>query len=333
MKLSFVAAVLAGSTLTTAGTLSRPTLLRREAGAITPNGMCGMVEGGDGKGYKCGTAKPCCSKYGWCGNSDEHCGTGCQNEFGTCKVTAVLPTLTDSPSSDVKSNTTPAAGKVITACTEPNTIALTYDDGPHEYTGALLDLLKTKSAKATFFINGANFGPEITKDDGKKKLIKRMIDEGHQIGSHTWAHENLDEIEAKAITESMKKLDKALQDIIGKSPTYMRPPFLACKTKDCIATMATLNYINTGVSVDTLDWKYNKPETYSGAVDLFKNTFNNLPDKGSMLVLMHDVHENTVKKLTPDILNLVNGSAKKFKFVTVGECLGKKPDTWYQTPK
>jgi peptidoglycan/xylan/chitin deacetylase (PgdA/CDA1 family) len=75
-------------------------------------------------------------------------------------------------------------GQVITSCVEPNTIALTFDDGPSEYTKHFLDVLRDYDARATFFVLGeaAQEHPE---------LLRRIQDEQHQIGSHTYVHVRL----------------------------------------------------------------------------------------------------------------------------------------------
>ena len=63
-------------------------------------------------------------------------------------------------------------------------MALTFDDGPDVYTARLLDLLSDNGVVATFFVNGKNWGTEITTPT-KAALLQRMLSEGHQIGSHT----------------------------------------------------------------------------------------------------------------------------------------------------
>jgi peptidoglycan/xylan/chitin deacetylase (PgdA/CDA1 family) len=70
-------------------------------------------------------------------------------------------------------------GEVITNCVEPNTIALTFDDGPSEYTEHFLDLLLNYDARATFFVLG-----EAAQQ--YPKILRRMQNEHHQIGSHTY---------------------------------------------------------------------------------------------------------------------------------------------------
>jgi peptidoglycan/xylan/chitin deacetylase (PgdA/CDA1 family) len=70
-------------------------------------------------------------------------------------------------------------GQVITSCTTPNTIALTFDDGPSEYTNELLDLLSEYGARSTFFLLGDG---SLAHPDA----IQRMRREGHQVASHTY---------------------------------------------------------------------------------------------------------------------------------------------------
>lgn len=75
-------------------------------------------------------------------------------------------------------------GAILTHCTVPGTIALTFDDGPFVYTAKLLDTLAARGAHATFFLNGANQGSSIDRFPG---LVARALAEGHQLGSHTYA--------------------------------------------------------------------------------------------------------------------------------------------------
>ena len=77
----------------------------------------------------------------------------------------------------------------IIKCTVPNVVALTFDDGPHNFTRQLLDILKSFGFQATFFITGNNLRKgaiDITAP--YSAIIKRMIADGHQVASHTWSH-------------------------------------------------------------------------------------------------------------------------------------------------
>lgn len=90
---------------------------------------------------------------------------------------------------------------VITRCTVPHTAALTYDDGPYKFTNELLDILRGKGVKATFFINGDNKGDLSEYEE----VVKRAYREGHQIASHTWSHDDLSKLSSKQVRMEMTK--------------------------------------------------------------------------------------------------------------------------------
>jgi peptidoglycan/xylan/chitin deacetylase (PgdA/CDA1 family) len=100
---------------------------------------------------------------------------------------------------------------------------LTFDDGPYIYTDALLDILASYGAKATFFITGINNGKgAIDEVPAYVSVIRRMIAEGHQVASHTWSHADLSTLTDADRELEMVKDEMALRNIIGKIPTYMR---------------------------------------------------------------------------------------------------------------
>jgi peptidoglycan/xylan/chitin deacetylase (PgdA/CDA1 family) len=134
--------------------------------------------------------------------------------------------------------------KPITKCTKPGTVALTFDDGPSNNTMGLLDILANHKAKATFFIGGNNMGKgEVDKVGPWIAAIKRMDTDGHQVGSHTWSHPRMDNLNTQQRRTEMFKVERALVNIIGKYPTYMRSPYIQCSTKTgCMKDMSHLGY-------------------------------------------------------------------------------------------
>ena len=97
--------------------------------------------------------------------------------------TTPTPSGTARPSPVPTSSSTVPYGVMIQQCTQPGVIALTFDDGPYIYTPTLLDILSEYNAHATFFVNGE--GPNFEYPD-YSAVINRIVDEGHQIGSHTY---------------------------------------------------------------------------------------------------------------------------------------------------
>jgi len=207
----------------------------------------------------------------------------------------------------------------IFSCTEKNTIALTFDDGPFEYTTELLDLLKKKDIKATFFINAENYWIDLPTDKTKQEVLKNQLAAGHQIASHTWAHNipsSNDEIK-----KMMTKLDDFLEEVIGVRPKYFRAPLGNCDDK-CIGYFEELGYKVIQWDTDTNDW--NKDKGTEERVKLVKKFLKEEweKEKDNYLILMHDVQKHTVKEIIPWLIE--NAPFDKYKFVTVAECLGDK---------
>ncbi|KKA26186.1 hypothetical protein TD95_000113 [Thielaviopsis punctulata] len=251
---------------------------------------------------------------------------------------ALLQATTASPISDRnfstnvftsinKRQTTPP-GSFIMTCSVPGTIALTFDDGPFDYTNKLLDILAQYNVHATFFINGNNMGASIETSLDKQNTLKRAYAEGHQIASHTWAHADLSWISDARRVWQMAKLDSVLMKIIGVSPTYMRPPYGSCGVA-CMDTMRSLGYRVVHWSLDTLDYAVED----SSEIELAQNVFNEKlpvdPSAPGPIVLAHDSRKLTVDSLTEYmIIQALNAG---FKPVTVGECLEEDRQFWYKT--
>ena len=94
---------------------------------------------------------------------------------------ALLPSALAAPADLSARQSSVPYGPVIWSCTKPGVVALTFDDGPSTYTNQLLDTLANSGHRATFFVNGQNWG-SIWDNVG---AVQRMVNEGHQVGSHT----------------------------------------------------------------------------------------------------------------------------------------------------
>jgi peptidoglycan/xylan/chitin deacetylase (PgdA/CDA1 family) len=121
-------------------------------------------------------------------------------------------------------------GVNIQHCTVPGKIALTFDDGPYIYTSKILDALKAAGVKATFFIVAINGGKGEIDDPatGYPAIIQRMFKDGHQIGSHTWSHQDMAVISHDQRVLQIVKNEIAITNILGFFPTYLRTPYVSC---------------------------------------------------------------------------------------------------------
>lgn len=101
---------------------------------------------------------------------------------------------------------------------EEKIAALTFDDGPDpRYTGEILDILKEKGAPATFFVVG-------TQAERYPDILRRCIEEGHEIGSHTYTHANLYHRNSGKVEFEMSRNREVIKGITGQAPQYFRPP-------------------------------------------------------------------------------------------------------------
>lgn len=208
-------------------------------------------------------------------------------------------------------------------------MAITYDDGPYSYTQELLELLDQYSAKATFFVVGNNLGKgAIDETESWRSVIRNMDSKGHQIASHTWSHQNLDSITSEQRYDQMVKNEMAIRNIIGKYPTYMRPPYSACDTTGCQADLQALGYVITSFDLDTDDYNNLTPAGMEIAKENFKNGIDTALPDGDRLAIAHDIHELTVRNLTPYMLEYVYNN--NWTAVTVGECMNDPPENWYR---
>jgi len=215
--------------------------------------------------------------------------------------------------------TVPADGKIWTSCVTPGTIALTFDDGPYIYTQSIVDQLTAAGHKATFFQNGQNWDSIYNYNS----TLQSMIAGGHQIGSHTWSHADLTTLTADQIEAEMTELEVAHQAIIGKVPTYMRPPYLATNAQ-VLSTLEGLSYKIIEVDIDTQDWA----EDDIGGVQLSIDWYEGNQTAGGSLSLNHDPYQATADTFVPAIIAYLKG--KGLTSVPVGECIGDDAANWYK---
>ena len=192
--------------------------------------------------------------------------------------------------------------------TDEKTIALTFDDGPHPHkTEKILEVLKKYGIKATFFVIGEN--ASLSPD-----VLKKVSDEGHEIGNHTYDHKSIYKIKSEFLLESIKRCEQTIYDITGKRPSLFRPP--EGYLNDNIAeSMYRAGYDVILWRVDTYDWKGRSAE------DIFKTVVSTV--KCGDIILMHDyisIPSNTAKALDMIIPALLD---KGYKFVTVSELISQ----------
>ena len=155
-------------------------------------------------------------------------------------------------------------------------VALTFDDGPHKvYTPKLLDGLKKRNVRATFFVLGESV-------EQNPDLIKRMSKEGHLIGSHTYSHVQLTKLSIEEAEEEIHRANQSIYEACSQYPKFVRPPYGSWnKTLEEKTDMNAILW-----SVDPYDWKIQDKDR------IVKEVLENVED-GS-IILLHDIYETSV---------------------------------------
>lgn len=189
-------------------------------------------------------------------------------------------------------------------------IAMTYDDGPHpQNTPRLLDMLRKRNIKATFYVIGrsVNLYPQITR---------RIVAEGHEIGNHTWSHRKLTALSDSEVRKELNRTRDAIVAACGVKPRTMRPPYGALRQDQRAWIYKEYGYPTILWSVDPEDWK--RP-----GVSVVTSRIVNQTRNGG-IVLAHDLHKPTVDAMPGTLDGLLR---KGFKFVTVSQLLSLSPPT------
>lgn len=161
-------------------------------------------------------------------------------------------------------------------------IALTFDDGPGDTTSRLLDELKKRNMKATFFVVGNRVNRYVS-------TLKRASDEGHEIGTHTYSHPNLTRLSRQEKADEIQRSIQAITAITGQPITLLRPPG-GSYDDELKAYCSEQNLRIIYWSVDTRDWEsHNKSSILSTAFQSGPYGVRN-----GAIVLMHDIYPDTV---------------------------------------
>jgi cellulose synthase/poly-beta-1,6-N-acetylglucosamine synthase-like glycosyltransferase/peptidoglycan/xylan/chitin deacetylase (PgdA/CDA1 family) len=210
--------------------------------------------------------------------------------------------------------------------TQQKKVAITFDDGPDPtWTPKILDVLKEKNAKATFFLIGA----QVEKFPG---IAKRIFNEGHTIGNHTFTHPDISTISKRYFEVELNLTERLFESKLGVKPVLMRPPYAIDEAPDTADEVRPLElaqdmgYISVGEKIDPNDWHDNPRRS---ADEIAADVLTNLPPcapanlRCGNIILLHDGggdRSQTVKALAMILDGL---QERGYQVVTVADLLGK----------
>jgi len=195
-------------------------------------------------------------------------------------------------------------------------VALTFDDGPYSpYTEQVLDILKEYNVPATFFIVGQNA-------EKHPELVKRIAEEGHQLGNHTYHHVDLLKSDSKTVAEEIDRTSKMIASITGITPHVLRPPH---GFRD-----PTVMKIVTDRGLEVVEWSVmSKDWTNPGVEVIVDRTVKKV--KNGSIILLHDgdgtaSQASRAQSVAAARLIIRTLIAEGYQFVTVDEILAKTED-------
>lgn len=191
-------------------------------------------------------------------------------------------------------------------------IAMTFDDGPHpQNTPRLLDMLRARNIKATFFVIGRSV-------DLYPHIVRRTVAEGHEIGNHTHTHRLLTKLGDDEVRGELTRCRDAVERAAGYQMRLMRPPYGGLLQRQRQLVHAEYGYPTILWSVDPLDWKRPGPSVVTTRI------LGGAHAGG--IILSHDLHAPTVDAMPATLDGLLR---RGFQFVTVSQLLAMevKPAT------
>lgn len=186
-------------------------------------------------------------------------------------------------------------------------VAMTFDDGPHpKNTPQLLDILKARRIRATFYVIG-------WRVKAYPDIIRRMVAEGHEIGNHTYKHPNLAGLGQQSLLREIDSTNDIIYRTTGKMPVTMRPPYGALY-------QSQRSYVATNRRMPTILWSVDPADWRRPGVSVVANRIVGQAHPGA-IVLAHDIHWPTIAAMPPALDALIK---QGYGFTTVSRILGLK---------
>ncbi|MGX9354472.1 polysaccharide deacetylase family protein [Roseobacteraceae bacterium S113] len=194
----------------------------------------------------------------------------------------------------------------ITAVRTPSpVIAMTFDDGPHpKHTPRLLDMLKERGIKATFYLIGNRVATW-------PQIAARIAEEGHEVGNHSWSHPFLTKHGQSSVLREIDRTTNAIWQATGRPPVTFRPPYGAFSRAQRSWLHETRKLPTILWSVDPADWR--RPGASVVASRILKHSHQ------GAIVLSHDIHRGTIDAMPRTLDGL---TSRGLTFVTVSQILG-----------
>ena len=203
---------------------------------------------------------------------------------------------------EAKTEETPPQEAAINMKKKPM-IALTFDDGPSEFTDSVLDILEQYNVCATFFMMGKSV-------EEWRDTVIRAVKNGNEVAGHTWSHKKLTDLNNQSIKESIQATSKIIEQVTGvPCKLFFRPPYghVNLRVRNICSE---LGYSLINWTVDPQDWRL------LNARMVYNTTMKSV--KENSIILLHDIYKSTVdatKLIIPELI------ARGYELVTISELM------------
>lgn len=207
---------------------------------------------------------------------------------------------------------------VYSTCTNSGSFSLTFDDGPSQFSSKLDSSLRGSGMRASFFINGNNFGCIYDYAD----LLMERFQRGDLIASHTWSHVHLNQCSYEQVSTQLELLENAMIKILGVKPLYFRPPYGEFND-------LTLQVLKDRGYKGLILWSQDSQDSSESppSPSQIIEGYNSYPEK--TIILNHETKQFVTDEVIPAVLPILQ--SKGFQLLTSPDCLslGSNPSDWY----
>ena len=213
-----------------------------------------------------------------------------------------------------------AVDPIVKLCQSPGMFAMTFDQGPSIYTGAILDAFDSRGFKATFH-------PIVTylQEASVVANLQRAAAEGHTIGLSMEASVDLSEMSDAEMISAVESRAEIIESVVGFKPVFLRIPNYKDMTHDQIRVLMAKGYIVTTYNLDSYDYSSpNVLQSYKNVLDLLSTN-----TKGAFISVQRDYIQGSASS-TPEIIDYILD--KGYTLVPLDKCVRGAPQGGAKTP-
>lgn len=191
--------------------------------------------------------------------------------------------------------------------TSQRVVAITFDDGPNSvYTPQVLEIFSKAKGKATFFMIGEQMR-------NHPEIVKQVLDQGHEIGNHTFTHPKLSKLSIKDSLEEIEQTEKLIEEMTGRKPIVFRPPFLDYN-QDTLSILQQKGYAMIGaLNLEAQDW------VEPGVEHILEKSRDVVKNGG--ILIFHDGYGDRTQTIEAVRILVSELTSQDYQLVTVSELL------------